>query len=131
MIRNRLGPRTNVYERLGPQSNVHTLLGPQRIIHSRLGPQGARQATPLKWFITPSITPFKGDSDLKSHLKHFKSAMILYKADDTLMWKVFTMTLGGATQDWFHTLLDASRSLPSFSQRSTPPTRGSKSSQTT
>ncbi|CAL2259678.1 unnamed protein product [Prunus armeniaca] len=66
------------------------------------------RAPPLKWFTTPSITPFKGDSDSESHLRHFKSAMILYKADDTLMCKVFAMTLRGAAQDWFHTLPSAS-----------------------
>ncbi|CAL9000443.1 unnamed protein product [Prunus brigantina] len=65
------------------------------------------QATPPKRFTTPTITPFKEDFDLESHLKHFKSAMILYKADNALMYKVFTMTLRGATQDWFHTLSSA------------------------
>ncbi|CAL8162546.1 unnamed protein product [Prunus armeniaca] len=34
--------------------------------------------------------------------------MILYEADDALMCKVFTMTLRGAAQDWFHTLLSVS-----------------------
>ncbi|CAL2261342.1 unnamed protein product [Prunus armeniaca] len=66
------------------------------------------RAPPPKRFTTPSITPFKGDSDLESHLRHFKSAMILYKADDALMCKVFAMTLRGAAQDWFHTLPSAS-----------------------
>ncbi|XP_021803157.1 uncharacterized protein LOC110747264 [Prunus avium] len=51
------------------------------------------RAPPPKRFTTPSITLFKGDSDPESHLRHFKSAMILYKADDALMCKVFTMTL--------------------------------------
>ncbi|XP_021808575.1 uncharacterized protein LOC110752269 [Prunus avium] len=32
---------------------------------------------PPKRFTTSSITPFKGDSDPESHLRHFKSAMIL------------------------------------------------------
>ncbi|XP_021833908.1 uncharacterized protein LOC110773696, partial [Prunus avium] len=66
------------------------------------------RAPPPKRFTTPSITPFKGDSDPESHLRHFKSAMILYKADDALMCKVFAMTLRGAAQDWFHTLPSAS-----------------------
>ncbi|BFG41484.1 hypothetical protein CerSpe_277580 [Prunus speciosa] len=66
------------------------------------------RAAPPKRFTTPSITPFKGDSDPESHLRHFKSAMILYKADDALMCKVFAMTLRGAAQDWFHTLPSAS-----------------------
>ncbi|XP_021818434.1 uncharacterized protein LOC110760480 [Prunus avium] len=66
------------------------------------------RAPPPKRFTMPSITPFKGDSDLESHLRHFKSAMILYKADDSLMCKVFAMTLRGAAQDWFHTLPFAS-----------------------
>ncbi|CAL9021694.1 unnamed protein product [Prunus brigantina] len=34
--------------------------------------------------------------------------MILYKADDALICKVFVMTLKGAAQDWFHTLPFAS-----------------------
>ncbi|CAL8119143.1 unnamed protein product [Prunus armeniaca] len=34
--------------------------------------------------------------------------MILYKADDALMCKVFAMTLRGAAHDWFHTLPFAS-----------------------
>ncbi|CAL8152778.1 unnamed protein product [Prunus armeniaca] len=54
------------------------------------------QATPPKRFSTPSFTHFKGDSDPESHLKHFKSVMILHKADDALMCKAFAMTLRGA-----------------------------------
>ncbi|CAL8168199.1 unnamed protein product [Prunus armeniaca] len=46
------------------------------------------QAAPQKRFSTPSFTCFKGDSDPESHLKHFKSLMILYKAKDALMCKV-------------------------------------------
>ncbi|CAL8148175.1 unnamed protein product [Prunus armeniaca] len=72
------------------------------------------QATPSKRFSTPSFTHFKGDSDPESHLKHFKSVMILHKADDALMCKVFVMTLRGATQDWFHTL--PSGSISSFKE---------------
>ncbi|CAL9011174.1 unnamed protein product, partial [Prunus brigantina] len=48
------------------------------------------QANPLKW-LTLSITLFKGDFDPERHLKHFKSAMILYKADDALMCKVLSI----------------------------------------
>ncbi|CAL2245371.1 unnamed protein product [Prunus armeniaca] len=66
------------------------------------------RAPPPKRFTTPFVTPFKGDSDPESHLRHFKSVMILYNADDTLMCKVFAMTLRGAAQDWFHTLPSAS-----------------------
>ncbi|CAL2230028.1 unnamed protein product [Prunus armeniaca] len=62
------------------------------------------QAAPLKGFSTPSFKHFKGDSDPESHLKHFKSVMILRKADDALMCKAFAMTLRGAAQDWFHIL---------------------------
>ncbi|CAL2252319.1 unnamed protein product [Prunus armeniaca] len=72
------------------------------------------QATPSKRFSTPSFTHFKGDSDPESHLKHFKSVMILHKADDALMCKVFVMTLREATQDWFHTL--PSGSISSFKE---------------
>ncbi|XP_008237193.1 PREDICTED: uncharacterized protein LOC103335937 [Prunus mume] len=43
------------------------------------------QAAHPKRFSTPSFTHFKGDSDLESHLKHFKSVMILHKTDDALM----------------------------------------------
>ncbi|XP_034208254.1 uncharacterized protein LOC117621818 [Prunus dulcis] len=72
------------------------------------------QAAPPKRFSTPSFTCFKGDSDPESHLKHFKSLMILYKAEDALMCKVFAMTLRGAAQDWFHTL--PSGSINSFKE---------------
>ncbi|KAI5353293.1 hypothetical protein L3X38_006186 [Prunus dulcis] len=61
------------------------------------------QAAPSKWFTTPFITPFKGDFNPERHLKHFKSAMILYKADDALMCNVFTMTLLRAARDGFYT----------------------------
>ncbi|CAL2239104.1 unnamed protein product [Prunus armeniaca] len=72
------------------------------------------QAALPKRFSTPSFTHFKGDSDPESHLKHFKSVMILYKAEDALMCKVFAMTLRGAAQDWFHTL--PSGSVSSFKE---------------
>ncbi|CAL2271087.1 unnamed protein product [Prunus armeniaca] len=72
------------------------------------------QAVPPKRFSMPSFTCFKGDSDPESHLKHFKSLMILYKAEDELMCKVFAMTLQGAAQDWFHTL--PSGSISSFKE---------------
>ncbi|CAL2256935.1 unnamed protein product [Prunus armeniaca] len=72
------------------------------------------QAAPPKRFSTPSFTCFKGDSYPKSHLKHFKSLMILYKTEDSLMCKVFAMTLRGAAQDWFHTL--PSGSISSFKE---------------
>ncbi|XP_020412819.1 uncharacterized protein LOC109947297 [Prunus persica] len=62
------------------------------------------QTAPPKRFSTPSFTHFKGDSDRESHLKHYQSIMIFYKAIDALMCKVFAMTLLGAAQDWFHTL---------------------------
>ena len=51
------------------------------------------QAVHPKRFLTPSFLHFKGDSDPESHLKHFKSVMILHQADDALMCKVFVITL--------------------------------------
>ncbi|CAL9005266.1 unnamed protein product, partial [Prunus brigantina] len=45
------------------------------------------QAAPPKRFSTPLFTHFKGDLDPESHLKHFKSVMILHKVDDALMYK--------------------------------------------
>ncbi|XP_034205003.1 uncharacterized protein LOC117619213 [Prunus dulcis] len=50
------------------------------------------QVAPPKRFSTPTFTHFKGDSNPKSHLKHFKSVMILHKVEDALMCKVFAMT---------------------------------------
>ncbi|CAL9022511.1 unnamed protein product [Prunus brigantina] len=93
------------------------------------------QAAPPKRFSTPSFTPFKGDSDPESHLKHFKSVMILHKADDALMCGVFVITLREAAQDWFHTLPSGrSAALMSWltsSPKSTPPTGRSRRIQTT
>ncbi|KAI5340623.1 PREDICTED: PRUPE_3G242600 [Prunus dulcis] len=45
----------------------------------------------------PTLTPFKGDSDPESHLKHFRSVMILYKGNDALICKVFAMTVRGSS----------------------------------
>ncbi|XP_034229460.1 uncharacterized protein LOC117638446 [Prunus dulcis] len=73
-----------------------------------------KQATPPKRFSTPFFTCFNGDSDPESHLKYFKSLMILYKTEDALMCKVFAMNLRGAAQDWFHTL--PSGSISSFKE---------------
>ncbi|CAL9010519.1 unnamed protein product [Prunus brigantina] len=72
------------------------------------------QAAPPKRFSTPSFTHFKGDFDPESHLKHFKSIMIFYKANDVVMCKVFAMTLQGAAQDLFHSL--PSGSISSFKE---------------
>ena len=72
------------------------------------------QAAPPKRFSTPSFTSFKGDSNPESHLKHFKSLLILHKIEDALMCKMFAMTLRGAAQDLFHTL--PSRSINSFKE---------------
>lgn len=60
-------------------------------------------ATLPRSFTTPYFNPFKEDSDLESHLKHYKNVTILYKSEDVLMCKMFTMTLQWATQDWLHT----------------------------
>ncbi|CAL2277906.1 unnamed protein product [Prunus armeniaca] len=70
------------------------------------------RVAPPKRFSMPSLTHFKVDSIPESHLKYFKSVMILYKADDALMCKVFVMTLQREAQDWFHTL--PSGSISSF-----------------
>ncbi|XP_034199857.1 uncharacterized protein LOC117615004 [Prunus dulcis] len=80
------------------------------------------KAAPPKRFSTPSFTSFKGASNPESHLKHFKSLVILYKAEDALMCKVFAMTLQGAAQDWFHTL--PSRSISSFKELAYAFTKG-------
>lgn len=70
------------------------------------------QATHLRRFTTSSITPFEGDSNPNSDLRHLKSAIVLHKADDALICKVFTMALHGVAQ------LAALESLPLFLPRS-------------
>ncbi|KAM1292670.1 hypothetical protein ACFX2I_019600 [Malus domestica] len=54
------------------------------------------------------FTSFKWDGDPERHLKHYRSAMILYRNNNALMCKIFTTTLQGKAQDWFHTLLPQS-----------------------
>ncbi|XP_068332842.1 uncharacterized protein [Pyrus communis] len=56
----------------------------------------------------PYFTSFKEDGDPDKHLKYYRSAMILYRNDDTLMCKIFATTLQDEAQDWFHTLLPQS-----------------------
>ncbi|XP_070675739.1 uncharacterized protein [Malus domestica] len=74
------------------------------------------QAEPPRKFNMPHFTSFKGDEDLERHLKHYRSTMILYWNNDALMCKIFTTTLQGEAQDWFHTLLP--QSIRSFDELS-------------
>ncbi|XP_068319695.1 uncharacterized protein [Pyrus communis] len=62
------------------------------------------QAEPPRKFSMPHFTSFKGDEDPNKHLKHYQSAMILYRNNDDLMCKIFAITLQGEAHDWFYTL---------------------------
>ncbi|KAM1014610.1 hypothetical protein ACFX2C_044574 [Malus domestica] len=62
------------------------------------------QAEPPRKFSMPHFIYFKGDEDPERHLKHYQSAMILYRNNDDLMCKIFSITLLGKAQDWFYTL---------------------------
>ncbi|KAM1910712.1 hypothetical protein ACFX13_039323 [Malus domestica] len=62
------------------------------------------QAEPPREFSMPHFTSFKGDEDPKKHLKHYRSAMILYRNNDDLICKIFAITLQDEAQDWFYTL---------------------------
>ena len=70
------------------------------------------QTEPPRKFSMPHFTSFKGDGDPERHLKHYRSAMVLYRSNDALMCKIFATTLQGEAQDWFHTL--PPRSVHSF-----------------
>ncbi|XP_068309935.1 uncharacterized protein [Pyrus communis] len=62
------------------------------------------QAEPPHKFSMPYFTSFKWDEDLERHLKHYRSAMILYRNNNNLMCKIFDITLQGEIQDLFYTL---------------------------
>ena len=62
------------------------------------------QTKPPRKFSMPHFTSFKGDGDLERHLKHYRSAIVLYRNNDALMCKIFANTLQGEALDWFHTL---------------------------
>ncbi|XP_070660574.1 uncharacterized protein [Malus domestica] len=70
------------------------------------------QAEPSRKFSMLHFTSFKGDGDPERHLKHYRSAMVLYRNNDAFMCKIFVTTLQGEAQDWFHTLL--ARSIQNF-----------------
>ena len=74
------------------------------------------QAEPPHEFSMPHFTSFKGDGDPERHLKHYRSAMILYRNNDGLMCKIFATTLQGEAQDWFYTL--PPQSIRSFDELS-------------
>ncbi|KAM1001069.1 hypothetical protein FF1_007617 [Malus domestica] len=57
------------------------------------------QAKPSLEFSLPYFTSFKGDEDPDIHLKHYRSAMILYRNNDDLTCKIFATTLQGEAQD--------------------------------
>ncbi|KAM1122351.1 hypothetical protein ACFX19_003969 [Malus domestica] len=61
------------------------------------------QTEPPRKFNTSYFTLFKGHRDLEKHLKHYPNTMILYRANDDLMCKIFATTLQGEAHDWFHT----------------------------
>ena len=71
---------------------------------------------PPRGFTMPHFTPYKGEEDPDRHLKHYHSAMILYRNNDALMCKIFATTLQGEAQDWFHTL--PPQSIRSFNELS-------------
>ncbi|XP_070675781.1 uncharacterized protein [Malus domestica] len=75
-----------------------------------------KHAEPLCEFSMPHFTYFKGDEDSDRHLKHYRSAMILYRNNDDLMYKIFATTLQGVAQDWFYTL--PPQSIQSFDKLS-------------
>ncbi|XP_068331657.1 uncharacterized protein [Pyrus communis] len=74
------------------------------------------QAEPPRKFSMSYFTSFKGDEDPEKHLKHYQSAMILYRNNDDLMCKIFTTTLQSEAQDWFYTL--PPQSIRSFNELS-------------
>ena len=74
------------------------------------------QAEPPHEFSMPHFTSFKGDGDPERHLKHYQTAMILYRNNDNLMCKIFATTLQGKAQDWFYTL--PPQSIRSFDELS-------------
>ncbi|KAM1492798.1 hypothetical protein ACFX10_024669 [Malus domestica] len=51
------------------------------------------QAEPPREFSMPHFTYFKRDEDPERHLKHYRSAMILYQNNDDLKCKIFATTL--------------------------------------
>ncbi|XP_070670830.1 uncharacterized protein [Malus domestica] len=74
------------------------------------------RTNPPLGFTMPHFTPYKGDEDPDRHLKHYCSTMIIYRSNDALMCKIFTTTLQGEGQDWFHTL--PPQSIQSFNELS-------------
>ena len=62
------------------------------------------QAELPREFSMPYFISFKREEDPEGHLKHYRSAMILYKNNNDLMCKIFATTLQGEAQDWFYTL---------------------------
>ncbi|KAM1499520.1 hypothetical protein PS1_022586 [Malus domestica] len=71
---------------------------------------------PPRGFTMPHFIPYKGDEDSDRHLKYYRSTMILYRNNDALMCKIFSTTLQGEAQDWFHTL--PPQSILSFNELS-------------
>ncbi|KAM2200829.1 hypothetical protein ACFX1R_000723 [Malus domestica] len=74
------------------------------------------QAKPPCKFSMPHFISFKGDGDLERHLKHYQSAMIVYRNNNDLMYKIFATTLQSEAQDWFYTL--SPQSFRSFNELS-------------
>ncbi|XP_028947425.1 uncharacterized protein [Malus domestica] len=67
-------------------------------------------------FTVSHFTLYMGDENSDRHLKHYHSTMILYRNNDAFMCKIFTTTLLGEAQGWYHTL--SSRSIQNFNELS-------------
>ena len=55
-------------------------------------------------FEFPKIEPFKGKEDPKEHLRKFTFSSYQIANDDSLMLRIFPMTLAGQALDWYNSL---------------------------
>lgn len=59
---------------------------------------------PPRGFVVPKFTMYDGTSDLFDHIMYFRQLISLDIGNDTLMCKVFPISLQGQALSWFHCL---------------------------
>ena len=59
---------------------------------------------PPRGFIVPTFSAYDGSNDPLDHIMHYRQLMTLDIGNDTLLCKVFPVSLQGQALSWFHRL---------------------------
>ena len=90
---------------INQEMNVQGLkkLNYRNICNEPIHPSIPKKKLPHR-FEFPKIEPFKGKENPKKHLRKFTFSSYQIANDDSLMLRIFPMTLAGQALDWYNSL---------------------------